>query len=190
MFFLEGPRSDAYCTGGETNRAAHFAGGRLESRIAGLKDRYSVSLWFWNGMPADGRETAGWMFSRGHGHGLGPQGDHLGIGGTATAPGKLIFLHGDEQDGAKPLVGRTEIARWTWNHVVFVRDGQAVRVHLNGDSQPEIEAKSPAGFPAAFDQLFFGGRCDNNSNWEGRLDEIAVFDRPLSAEEIAALSAR
>ena len=31
-FFLEGPRSDAFCRHGETNRAAHFAGGRLRSR--------------------------------------------------------------------------------------------------------------------------------------------------------------
>jgi len=190
LFFLEGPRSGALCAGGETNRAAHFAGGRLESRIAGLKDRYSVSFWFWNGMPADGRETAGWMLSRGRGHGLGPQGDHLGIGGTATAPGKLIFQHGAAKDGAQPLAGRTEIARWTWNHVVFVRDGQVVRVFLNGEPQPEIEAQAPADFPAGFDQWFFGGRCDNDSNWEGRLDEIAVFDRALSAEEIAKLTPR
>ena len=65
-----------------------------------------------------------------------------------------------------------------------------MRVHLSGSSQPEIESESPAGFPAGFDRLFFGGRCDNESNWEGRLDEIAVFDRALSAEEIRALSGR
>ena len=74
--------------------------------------------------------------------------------------------------------------------VVFVRDGQAVRVYLNGASQPEIEATVPADFPPGFDQWFFGGRCDNDSNWEGRLDEIAVFDCALSAEEIARMSVR
>jgi hypothetical protein len=149
-----------------------------------------VSLWFWNGMPADGRETAGWIFSRGRAHGLDPHGEHLGLGGTATAPGKLIFQHGDAKDGAGPAVGRTEIARWTWNQLVFVRDGQAVRVYLNGDPQPEIETTAPADFPAAFDQWFFGGRSDNQANWEGRLDEIAVFDRVLTADEIARLSGR
>ncbi len=190
VFFLEGPRADLFCERGEPNRAAHFAGGRLQTRIAGLKDRYSVSLWFWNGMPAQGREIAGWMLSRDYDHGLGPHGDHLGIGGLAAAPGKLIFQHGDGRDGAKPLAGRTEIARWTWNHAVFVRDGQAVRVYLNGAAQPEIETDSPADLPPAVEQLFFGGRCDNQSNWEGRLDEIAVFDRALSAEEIARLWAR
>jgi hypothetical protein len=36
--------------------------------------------------------------------------------------------------------------------------------------------------------LFLGGRSDNSDNWEGRLDEVAVFDRALNAEEIAKLS--
>ena len=86
------------------------------------------------------------------------------------------------------MAGRTEIQRWSWNQVVFVRDGATVRVHLNGRRQPEIETGSPADFPVLFDQLFFGGRCDKQSNWEGRLDEVAVFDRALSAEEIEKLT--
>ena len=187
-YFLEGPLSDGFCTEGETNRAAHFAGGRLQSRIGGLGDKYSISLWIWNGMPDDAREVSGWMFSRGHDHRLGPHDDHLGIGGTAGNPGKLIFLHGPDTEGTKPVAGRTEIKRWTWNHVLFVRDGETVRVYLNGNPQPEIETKAPAAFPPGFEQVFFGGRSDNESNWEGRLDEIAVFDRALSTEEIERLS--
>ncbi|MCH5374735.1 MAG: LamG domain-containing protein, partial [Planctomycetes bacterium] len=159
------------------------------SRIADLGNRYSISLWCWNGMPNDARDTTGWMFSRGRAYGLGPDGDHLGVGGTATEPGKLIFLHGDNSAQAEPVVGRTEIARWTWNHVILVREDDRVRIYLNGDRQPEIEMRSPARFPPGFDRLFFGGRCDDRANWEGRLDEIAVFDRALSAEEIQALSA-
>ena len=36
--------------------------------------------------------------------------------------------------------------------------------------------------------LFLGGRSDNNSNWEGRLDEVAIFERALTAAEIAQLA--
>lgn len=188
VYFLEGPHSERFCAPGEKNRAAHFAGGRLQSRISGLGEQYSVSLWIWNGMPSDARDTAGWIFSRGRNHGLGAQGDHLGIGGTATAPGKLVFFHGDA--AAKPVVGRTPVERWTWSHVVLVRDGKKVRVYLNGNPQPEIETETAADFPEPFEQVFFGGRCDNDANWEGRLDEIAVFDRALPAEEVASLSAQ
>lgn len=189
VFFLEGPRSDLIGAGGETNRAAHFAGGRLEARIADLGDTYSVSLWFWNGMPVDARETAGWMFSRGRHYGLGPLGDHLGVGGTASEPGRLVLLHVDQSHAATTLVGRTEIERWTWNHLAFVRDQQQVRVYLNGDPRPEIEAELPAGFPIDLDRLFFGGRCDHQDNWEGRLDEVAVFSRAVTLDEIATWSA-
>ena len=181
-YFLDGPKSKAFCADDDQNRAVHFAGGRMRSQIADLGNQYSVSLWMWNGMPVEGREVTGWMLSRGHDNGLGSNGDHLGLGGTASQPGKLIFLKGD----TNPLVGQTEIDRWTWNHVVFVRDGDSVKVHLNGNAKPEIEANSDA--PANCDQLFFGGRCDNNSNWEGRLDEIAVFDRALSGKEIKILA--
>ncbi len=179
-YFLEGPRSDLFCLDGETNRAAHFAGGRLQARIADLGDTYSVSLWFWNGMPLDARPISGWILSRGRDYGLGPFGDHLGLGGADNHPGRLVFQHGQSD----PVAGQTEIARWTWNHVLLVREGETVRVYLNGTPEPEIQTKCPAGFPPGFDRLFFGGRCDGQSNWEGRLDEIAVFDRAVSVGEL------
>lgn len=186
VFFLEGPRSAAFCDENEINRAAHYAGGRLETRSDKLSDDYSVSLWFWNGMPSDARETSGWLFSRGRNHGIDAHGEHFGVGGTATEPGKLVYLQGDGQD-AKPKVGRTVIDRWTWNHVVFVREGNRVRLYLNGNPKPDLEVESPPS-PAAIKQLFFGGRCDNEANWEGRLDEIALFDRALTAKEVKTLA--
>ncbi len=187
VFFLEGPKSAAFCREGETNRAAHFAGGRLETRIANLGDAYTLSLWFWNGMPNDGRETAGWFYSRGRNHGLDAHGEHVGIGGTATEPGKLIYLRGNENASTKPNVGRTVIDRWTWNHVVLVRNGKRVQLFLNGNAEPEIslENEPPLG---GIEEQFFGGRCDNEFNWEGRLDEIALFDRAFSEEERKSLT--
>jgi len=130
----------------------------------------------------------GWLISRGAVHGSGADGDHLGIGGTAGSPGRLVFASRDQTDGCPIQSGRTEIKRWTWNHAVLVRDGASVRVYLNGNAQPEIETTVGAGSSAASDRLFVGGRCDGHFNWEGRLDEIAVFDRALTAEEIAALT--
>jgi hypothetical protein len=182
-YYLDGPRPAEFCAKGESNRAPHFVGGRLRAHFAGLGDRYSISLWLWNGMPNEGRDVSGWLFSRDRDQGLGVYGDHLGIGGKSGHTGKLIFFHGD--DAKNVTAGNTEIPRWQWQHAVLVRDGQNVRVYLNG--QLEIETKAAANFPASLDQFFFGGRSDNDSNWEGRLDEIAFFDRALSAKEVARL---
>ena len=187
VFFLAGPRSDAFCFGSEINRAAHFAGGRLSARFPKLNDRFSVSLWLWNGMPNEGRGTAGWIVSRDNNHGLSPHGDHLGIGGTATVPGKLIFQHGGST-GQIPVIGTTTIDRWTWSHVVLIREGTMIRVHLNGNAEPEIQQDSVPVSPVELQQFYFGGRSDNADNWEGRLDEIAVFDRALTPDEVVKLS--
>ena len=92
-------------------------------------------------------------------------------------------IHAAETEGVK-------ISYLAAPQEVLVRDGETVRIYLNGESPPEIQTGLPPRSPVAFDQLFFGGRCDNESNWEGRLDEIAVFDRALSAEEIERLAAR
>jgi len=181
-YYLEGPHSAAFCVPGEVNRAPHFVGGRLRARLGGLDDRWSVSMWLWNGMPNDGRETSGWLFSRGRDQGLGAYGDHLGVGGRSGHTGRLVFFHGD--DPATAAAGKTEIPRWQWQHVVLVRDGQAVRAYLNGQLEIDVQA---AASPAGLEECFFGGRSDNDSNWEGRLDEIAVFDRALAPGEVARL---
>ncbi len=180
-YYLEGPHSDLFCDYGDTNRSPHFVGGRLRARLEGLGDHYSVSLWLWNGMPNNGREVAGWFFSQDDDQGLGAFGNHLGIGGKNSNTGRLIFQFGN--DSSKSIAGLTEIPRWKWQHVVFTRDGSKLRVYLNGSI--EIESESPA---AISPQCFFGGRSDNESNWEGRLDEIAVFNRTLTLGEVLKLS--
>ena len=182
-YYLEGPHSDRFCENGQTNRAAMFAGGRLRSRMKSLSDQWSISLWLWNGMPHSARDVSGWLFSRGHNHGLSSSSDHLGIGGTSGHTGRLIFFHGN--DASEITGGSTYIARWQWNHVAFVRDGKVVRAYLNG--RLEFEATTDASVQS-IDTLFIGGRSDNHANWEGRLDEVAVFNRSLNAKEISKLS--
>ncbi len=181
-YFLEGTESERFCSDGEKNRSAHFAGGRMQVQLDEIDGDYSVSMWLWNGMPTDAREVTGWMFSHGRSHSAPTIGQHLGIGGGDNHPGKLILLTGTETSA-----GKTEIQRWTWNHVVMTSDNGNIKVYLNGFPSPEIEMKSN-GSDVSIDQFFLGGRCDSESNWEGRLDEIAIFNRVLTPTEIYSLN--
>ncbi len=184
-FYLEGPRSAEFCGEGQVNRAPHFVGGRIRARLPELRDHFSVSLWLWNGMPSDGREVSGWFYSRDYDQSLTPRGEHLGVGGKSGHTGRLIFSKGA---GKNVVAGNTEIPRWQWQHVLLVRDGDAVRVYLNG--KLDLETRAPASSTANIEPCFFGGRSDNESNWEGRLDEIAVFDRALTSSEVAQLTGK
>ncbi|MFN9720211.1 MAG: hypothetical protein ACK58L_16045, partial [Planctomycetota bacterium] len=166
-YYLEGPQSEEYCGEGATNRAVHFVGGRLRTRMGDLTDHYSVTLWIWNGMPNDARNTSGWFYSRDHDSGLSQRGEHLGIGGTSGATGCLIFQSGITTNVEH--AGKTVIPRWTWSRVRFERRGERVQIFLN--DHLEIEASAPV--PDA-GELMFGGRSDHADNWEGRVDEIVI----------------
>ena len=180
-YYLTGPRSDQFCQGGEANRAAMFAGGRLRAHRMDNKGAWSVSLWAWNGMPANAREVTGWILSRGHDHGQTADSIQLGL----DEEGHLALQLGSQSDPLSLLPGRSQLARWQWHHVALVCDGKTVRAYLNG--KEEMSADLP-GESARSLPLFLGGRSDNSSNWEGRLDEVAIFERALSAVEIALLA--
>ncbi|MCA9084811.1 MAG: hypothetical protein KDA81_12180 [Planctomycetaceae bacterium] len=179
-YFLAGPDSSRFCAEGETNRAVHFAGGCLKLPTLPLTGDYTISLWVWNGLPLDARETAGWLVSRGHEFGSAADGLHLGLCGSGPAPGTLVL-----QTPQKTVNGQDVIERWTWNHVALVKAGTQITAFLNGVPQATIEQTGTANGRLA---TFIGSRCDGDSSWEGRLDEVAIFDRALDANEIRELS--
>jgi hypothetical protein len=69
----------------------------------------------------------------------------------------------------------------------MVRKGELVKIYLNGNPEAEIKVRSPVEFPVTFEQVFVGGRSDQQSGWEGRLDEATIFDRALTPAEIRKL---
>ena len=69
-----------------------------------------------------------------------------------------------------------------------VTRAEAMKIILNA-LNVEIEMDLDSFFPdVKEDDWFFGGRADRRDGWEGRLDEIAVFPRALTASEVAKLT--
>ena len=167
------------------NRAVHFAGGRLRTTLPALGKTYSVSMWFWNGISSKAKPVTGYFFSRGEDGGPRALGEHLGISGTHgdVPPGRLFFYTGNEV--GRLVHGQTVLEFRDWHHVALVRGPGELKVYLDG--KLEIESKlewtidQPAKLP-----VFIGGRSDKLFGFEGKLDEVAVFDRALSAAEVAA----
>jgi len=183
--YLPGPQGPGFGPPGGVQRAAHFAGGRIKACVASLGKAYSAELWFWNGLPNDARAVTGYLFSRGTDGAKDAAGDHLGIGGKheSVAAGRLVFYNGDTLKEVLP--GKSPIRPKIWNHVVLVRDGKKVTVYLNGEMAPEIAGEAEPGCPATVKHVFVGGRNDNLFNFEGKICEVAVHSRALSAEEAA-----
>ena len=171
-------------SGDQINRAPHFTGGRLRATLPQITGAYSVEFWLWNGLPQSLRAITGHLFSRGADGAYGAPGEHLSIGGTNTRPGRLVFANGGS-DVSQSLAGRTDLALRTWYHVALVRDGKRAAVYLNGNPVPEIMGEIEPAVRPETNTVFFGGRSDNAANFEGKLDEVALYVRALGPDEIA-----
>ena len=163
------------------SRSANFAGGRINSKFE-TDNNYSVSLWFRNGLRNDARPVTGYFLSRGEPENKDAPGDHVGIGGLAGHSGKLIVFNGNKSNDL--LNGKQDLVKGRWYHLVFVRNQEKIKAYING--KEEISGDLEITYSGS-NHFFIGGRNDGFANFQGRIDEVAFFDRPLSAVEIGAL---
>jgi hypothetical protein len=181
LFYLPGPASGQFSEGG-LNRSAHFAGDRLSARIPELTGNdYTVSLWFWSGSANASLDEPEWIFSRGHDFAGSGLFDQIGI--VVTEDRKRTLVYNGPGFEASPLEADS-IERWKWNHLAFIRHGDSTYLYLNGKRIGGFVIDLDGSFPATF---FFAGDGARGNRFEGRLDEIVVFDRALDDENIVEI---
>ena len=152
----------------QLNRAVHFVDGHLEAGGLNLGPTHSIAFWFWLGETSGASERSGSLVAW-------PTGEALRYRQSADHRMQL-YVQGERE--AAPESGPAAARADDWHFAVVVRDGDRLRVHLDGSATRAIEqAVVPSGKVAS---LRFG------EGLEGKLDEIAVFDRALSPAEIDA----
>jgi Concanavalin A-like lectin/glucanases superfamily len=182
-FYLPGVNAPGLSAGNSINRAVHFAGGILDARLETTSDRYSVELWFWNGLAADVRPITGVIFARGSAKAGTQPLDQLGIGGTQHVPNRLFYSNG--RPSKKILTGKTEIIPKSWHHLVLVRDHDRVAVYLDASPDPDIAGLTDVALMGQSSVFSVAGDLGGLSRFEGKIDELAIYDRVLPAGEIA-----
>ncbi len=158
---------------------------------------YSVQTWF-NSSIAFG--TSGYplhyIFGRGNGTTINVDNrDAVYVGGiyAGITPSRLYFVSGASGISA---FGSSVLVPNTWYHTLLVRDGDNVKVYLNGVK--EVEAAIAWGGGAG-DHFAAANRVDytvtpSGLGMTGLYDEVAVWNRALTATEarnlyLAAFSA-
>jgi hypothetical protein len=180
--YLPGVILDRSTGGGAINRAVHFAGGHLKAAIDRVGDSFTIELWFWNGLPPDVRPISGLLLSCDGMQANEPSWIDLGISGTNAnlAPGQL-YCSSPRTIG----VSRTKIAPKTWHHVALVHERRRRTIYLDGNPVPEIAGETTVETAFRPESILVGGGNDRAVSFEGKIDEVAVFDRALGSEEIA-----
>lgn len=113
----------------------------------------------------------------------GPTGRNYGLfGHINTGVVHYSFTTGN---GWKSFDAKTAIANGEWHHVAGTYDGTTFTLYLNG----AVDASTAPGTkPDSHDNVLFIGGCDIGNYWmTGAIDELALFNRALSEEEVNEL---
>ncbi len=89
------------------------------------------------------------------------------------------------QNGDAFVAGESALPLKTWRHLVVTADGTQLQFYQDGN----LVASAPCAALQASDSdtVWFGTGPQSTQHWNGRIDEVALFDRALNQEEIAAL---
>lgn len=150
---------------------------------------FSVSLWIYNdGIDANTRVPIGSTGATNFGFNFGAHASAYSVANTYlldmyTSTGNRLY----KQTPANSAVAGS------WQHIVYVYDNTAktLTFYINNVSQSLTERASegtPTGLPSN-SQPFVIGDVTNLVNFNGRIDEVTVFNDSLSASEVSEIYA-
>ena len=147
----------------QINRAVHVAGGELKASFAPKDGDYSIVFWFWLGERSGASERNGTLC-------VSPYGDTL-IAKQSIDHQVRLELNGVATDMEWPADD--------WHQVSIVHQKGNVAVYIDESAMPVAETR--ANSLESTQQVRLG------KGLQGKLDELAVFDRALTSEEAKAL---
>jgi uncharacterized repeat protein (TIGR01451 family) len=107
---------------------------------------------------------------------------------TATAPGTVFFGFNQATSGELyqlNSISQYPVGGYSWMHVAATYDGTMMRMFINGVE--ETSMPGPAAIAANPVNLGIGAHGDGSLVFQGVIDDVKMFGRALSAEEIGTL---
>lgn len=111
----------------------------------------------------------------------------LGGGFTSAGYPEFTLYKGGGKPDYEHIVGTTRIDDGMWHHVAGTYDGAYVRLYVDGVESASV-ATTSLTFPATQSSNLEIGSCNGGTYlWDGSLDDIRVYTRALSGDEIRRL---
>jgi len=86
-----------------------------------------------------------------------------------------------------PSVSSTSVCSSDWTHLVGVYNGTDSKIYVNGVLERTSNPFAISSVAATSTAGVIGAEYDGTDEWNGTIDEVLVFNRSLSADEILAL---
>lgn len=149
-------------------------GGRVDTSPPLRTGRFTLSAFVYLEASAPNRVVANTLRTDGGSFALALDENGLLRATVRTRDGDLLTVSGD-----------TAIALHRWRHVVMTVDGQ--RLSLYEDGRLVASSPCPLLTNSKDDVLWFGTDANGQNLWDGRIDEVVLFDKALSIEEVTNL---
>ena len=169
---------------GGTDTAADFDGSDDYALVDGYADSaaFSVELWAeWDTTPGS---NPGLVHARPAGTNATSGADKsIGLwleGGTGKVWGRVITGDGFQHDLPKTATATSKQVPF---HVVLTFDGSNIRLYLDG-SEAITPVSTAVSSMSDWSRVIFGSQ--GTENWDGRLDEVALYSFALSPARIEA----
>jgi len=194
-----------FSTGGYDGKGAYYFDGSMfvvnDSNSLDITENFSISLWF------KSNETINITTGNGESVVLVTKGKSQGTEGTftwnfmifgpeigvANLKGCLYFAYSDGTYTPAICSTKQSWLKDEWYHVVVTWDGTnrtGLRMYVNGENQTYVFANSEnANFiKTSTDKVYIGyDDLGNNNPFFGIIDEVFIFNRTLSPEQVYAL---
>jgi len=180
----------AWVTGGQVGNALAVEGQGyvevlLSDSIASIVSEVTISAWVYLDGPISAADEYGTALSRQTGTALN-QYYHLGLYKADAEPSLFIAPF---RDGTPAHPFTSTVGPKTWTHLAGTYDGTTAILYVGGT--PVAMSPISGTFPADQTTLILGGNRNNQTVTElfpGRLDEVALYNRALTAGEIQRLA--
>lgn len=170
------PHARGVLTGGSMRVLANSTGrgGRVNSPPQLNTGSFSLAVFvyaetpFTGGIVATNREGEAGNFS------LSLDSNGAPRAGIRDSEDKWVFVNSPET-----------LATKQWRHLVMTADGDALRLYEEG----QLVNAAPCNMltSGVLSPIWFGTAASGDNLWNGRIDELALFDRALSESEVADL---
>jgi hypothetical protein len=159
----------------------------LSESIASITDRVTMAAWIYFEGSIDSNDMYGTAISREIGTTI-DQHYHLSLYIDST-PTLFITTKGVK---INRLNDNLQTPRFTWTHLAGTFDGTTLRIYVNGALGGSLMAQSPGAFASDTTPLILGANGNGatygvSERFPGRIDEIMLYGRVLSSDEIGRL---
>ncbi len=97
----------------------------------------------------------------------------------------LIFMMGDSTySGFYHVNAGANIPDTEWHHIAVTFSGATSTVYVDGDPESVVTQANSSRISSGVDECYIGARTNGNAAFNGLIDEVSIYNRALSPQEI------